>query len=55
MEKALFTVAPFLRKSVVIDPFDKSKIWFNLVWFYGISIIVGYSMPNPLYTYISNV
>ena len=26
----------------------------SLVWFYGISIIVGYLMPNPLYTYILN-
>ena len=24
---------------------------FGLVWFYGISIIVGYLMPNPFYTY----
>ena len=27
-------------------------IWFGLVWFYGISTIVGYLMPNPLYTYV---
>ena len=27
-------------------------IWFGLVRFYGISNIVGYLMPNPLYTYI---
>ena len=26
-------------------------VWFGLVWFYGISTIVGYLMPNPLYTY----
>ena len=27
--------------------------WFGLiVYFYDISIIIGYSMPNPLYTYI---
>ena len=26
-----------------------------LVWFYGISTIVGYLMPNPLYTYILNI
>ena len=25
---------------------------FGLVWFDGISTIVGYLMPNPLYTYI---
>ena len=30
-------------------------IWFDLVWFYGISTIVGYLMPNPLYTYILNI
>ena len=27
-------------------------MWFGLVAFYGISTIVGYLMPNPLYTYI---
>ena len=27
-------------------------IWFGWVGFYGISTIVGYLMPNPLYTYI---
>ena len=31
------------------------KIWFVLVSFYGISTIVGYLMPNPLYTYILNI
>ena len=30
-------------------------IGFGLVGFYGISTIVGYLMPNPLYTYILNV
>ena len=30
-------------------------IWFDLVWFYSISTIVGYLMPNPLYTYILNI
>ncbi len=29
-----------------------SHKWFGLVWFYGISTIIGYLMPNPLYTYI---
>ena len=28
---------------------------FGLVWFYGISTIVGYLMPNPLYTNIFNI
>ena len=30
-------------------------IWFDWVWFYSISTIVGYLMPIPLYTYILNV
>ena len=30
-------------------------IRFGLVLFYGISTIVGYFMPNPLYTYILNI
>ena len=33
------------------------SVWslFGLVWFYGISTIIGYLMPNPFYTYISNI
>ena len=30
-------------------------VWFGLVGVYGISTIVGYLMPNPLYTYILNI
>ena len=30
-------------------------IWFGLVDFYGVSTVVGYLMPNPLYTYILNI
>ena len=30
-------------------------VWFGLVWFYGISTIVGYLMPNPFYTFILNI
>ena len=30
-------------------------IGFVLVGFYGISTIVGYLMPNPLYTYILDI
>ena len=29
--------------------------WLGLAWLYGISTIVGYLMPNPLYTYILNI
>ena len=28
---------------------------FGLVWFYGVSNIVGYLMPNPIYTYILKI
>ena len=28
---------------------------FLLVWFYGISTIVGYLMPNTVYAYILNI
>ena len=30
-------------------------IRYGLVWFYGISTIVFYLMPNPFYAYISNI
>ena len=30
-------------------------MWFGLVGFCGISTIVGYLMPNPLYTYILDI
>ena len=30
-------------------------IKFRLVGFYGISTIIDYLMPNPLYTYILNI
>ncbi len=41
---------------------EKGMLWikqnlytFDLVGFYGISTIIGYFMPNPLYTYILNI
>ena len=30
-------------------------VWFGLVWFYGISTILGYLMPNPIHTYTLNI
>ena len=33
----------------------KIKSLFFSVWFYGISTIVGYLMPNLLYAYILNI
>ena len=29
-------------------------VWFDLGWFYGISTIVCYLMPNPFYTWFLN-
>ena len=34
---------------------SERRIWFSLIWFYGISTIVGYLMPNPVLTYIVNI
>ena len=34
---------------------DIKYIGFGLVDFYGKSTVVGYLMPNPLYTYILNI
>ena len=39
----------FIESKACLGP---STIW---VWFYGISTIVGYLMPNSFYTYISNI
>ena len=41
-----------------LDPFFRecsNVCWFGLVGFYGIWTIVGYLMPNPLYTYKLNI
>ena len=32
--------------------FKTQYIWFGLVMFYGISTLVDYSMPDPVYTYM---
>ena len=44
----------FIAKILSIHIYIK-YIRFSLVGFYGISTIVGYLMPNPLYTYILNI
>ena len=31
------------------------NVWFNLVWFYGTSNVIGYLMTNLVFTYISNI
>ena len=35
--------------------FLHQSVGFGLVRFYGMSTIAGYLIPNPLYTYISNI
>ena len=40
-------------EAVIKEKILKCEI--SLVGFYGISTIAGYSMPNPLYTYILNI
>ena len=44
---------------IYIDKYNSSQKFnvsrFSLVWFYGISTLVCYIMPNPLYTWISNI
>ena len=30
-------------------------VWFGLVWFYGISTIVGCLIPNPFHVFILNI
>ena len=32
-----------------------SLVEFDLVWFYGVSIIIGYLIPNLIFTYILNI
>ena len=34
---------------------DISNVWFTLVWFYGVSTIVGYLPPDTFYTHVSNI
>ena len=39
----------------VVGQNTNDTVWFSLVGFYGISILVGYLILNPVYTYISNI
>ena len=44
----------WLKKNTALDQWNLLK-FYCLVWFYGISIIVGYLMPNPVLTYILSI
>ena len=61
MSKILFNCYKEKKKKTLITTLKMTSdggkcrfVWFGLVWlgFYGISTIVGYLMPNPLYIYI---
>ena len=39
-------------KMIFLLILEDENQWVKLVGFYGISIIVGYVMPNPVYAYI---
>ena len=46
------------KKAMVYSPDGDNGLFdiaIELLWFHGISTIVGYLKPNPLYTYILNV
>ena len=42
-------------KNFMNNPYTLSVILFGLVRFYGMSSIVGYLMPNPVYLYILDI
>ena len=44
-----------MNNGEIINMSNGEMISFNLVGFNGITTIVGYLIPNPLYTYILNI
>ena len=48
---------PSMRQKISMMVFwaTAAKLLFSLVWFNGISTIVGYIMPNPVFTYILSI
>ena len=46
---------PCYQRDMMMMMMMMKYIGFGWVGFYGISTIVGYLMPNPLYTYILNI
>ena len=45
----------FFLNQILLPHYIASNREIGLVGFYGISTIVGYSMPNPVFTYILNI
>ena len=55
----IFDIEPFVAtktciQSLLLELIFTSAI-FGWICFYGISIILGYSVPNPVFTYIFNI
>ena len=54
-----FVVKPSLQEEKFRIQTPSSRLigekWFDLVWFHGTLTIVGYLMPNPVYTHILNI
>ena len=50
MQIHFFFISLFVKKQ---NKKTKKSPWID--WFYGISNIAGYLMPNPLYTYTLNM
>ena len=44
-------ISTFVRHLIPTLSIDKDSSGLGSVWFYGVSTIVGYLMPNPFYTY----
>ena len=42
-------------KMAIITSTINTQVYIDLVWFDGISTILGYLMPNLVFTYISNM
>ena len=52
------TIKNIIKQKIKIKRIKSKNIFkkkIALVWFYRISTIVGYLMPNPVQTYISNI
>ena len=45
-------IVKWFQVLLFIDRTHFNFSWFGLIVFYAISTLVGYLMPNPVYTYI---
>ena len=45
-------LSSILLMRISLLPHKDYEFWFGLVWFYNTSNILGYLMPNQVYTYV---